>query len=132
MMLWRAAGKPAPEAGNCPFEDVPEDSLFRDAVMWATQKGIAGGASADSFGLNDICTRGQAITFLYRAAGAPEVDLAQEPFTDVEQGAFYYEPILWSYQKGICNGVSDTLFGIDTECTRMQMAEMLFNAFADK
>ena len=131
MMLWRAAGKPVPEAAVCPSRDVPDDSLFLDAVMWAAQEGIAGGASTDMFGVDGICNRGQAITFLYRTAGKPAVILPQEPFSDVEPGAFYFEAVLWAYEYGISTGISATEFGIEDGCTRVQVAVMLYRAFAE-
>lgn len=132
MMLWRAAGKPAPEAAECPYQDVPEDSVFLDAVMWAAQEGIAGGATADTFGLDEVCIQGQAITFLYRAAGKPEVSLTQEPFADVEPDDYYYEPVLWAYERSISSGTSATEFGVNAPCTRTQVAVMLYRTFADK
>ena len=119
MMLWRAAGKPVPEAAECPYQDVPEESVFHDAVMWATQEGIAGGSTADRFGVDTVCNRGQAITFMYRAAGKPKIALTQEPFADVEPGAFYYEPVLWAYEHSISGGISSTEFGVDEGCTRL-------------
>lgn len=132
MMLWRAAGKPAPEAAECPYQDVPEDSVFLDAVMWAAQEGIAGGATADTFGLDEVCIQGQAITFLYRAAGKPEVSLTQEPFADVEPDDYYYEPVLWAYERSISSGTSATEFGVNAPCTRTLVAVMLYRTFADK
>ena len=130
MSLWRAAGKPVPETGECPFVDVSGDSVFLDAVLWATGKGITDGESPDRFGLHSTCTRGQVITFLYRALGEPDVILSQEPFSDVEQGAFYYEPVLWAYEHGISSGISTTEFGVDVGCTRVQAAVMIYRAFA--
>lgn len=130
MMLWRAAGKPVPSASECSFQDVPTDSPYRNAVLWAIENGITGGESADKFGMDSVCSRGQAITFLYRAAGEPEVALSQEPFDDVESGTFYYRAVLWAYENNISSGLSTTEFGISANCTRMQTAVMLYRAFS--
>ncbi|MBR5490043.1 MAG: S-layer homology domain-containing protein, partial [Oscillospiraceae bacterium] len=65
--LWRAMGKPAPQSDANPFGDVPNSQYYYDAVLWAVEKGITTGLSATSFGPNSTCTRGQIVTFLYRA-----------------------------------------------------------------
>lgn len=129
MLLWRAAGKPAPTAAESLFKDVGADSPYLDAVLWATQEGIAGGESADLFGVDSPCVRGQAIAFLYRAAGKPGVTLSQEPFTDVNPGDFFYDAVLWAYANNVSSGISTTEFGVNANCTRMQVAVMLYRAF---
>ena len=65
--LWRAAGWQQPETTVNPFEDVPDSAYYKDAVLWAVENGITKGTTATKFAPNGICTRGQGVTFLYRA-----------------------------------------------------------------
>ena len=67
--LWRAKGKPAPLATNNPFTDVKQDYYY-DAVLWAVENGITAGTSPSTFSPNATCTRGQIVTFLFRAENA--------------------------------------------------------------
>ena len=76
--------------GKNPFTDVPADSYYEDAVIWAVDKGITTGTSATTFNPNGICTRAQAVTFLWRAAGSPAAKSAVIPFADVKSGSYYY------------------------------------------
>lgn len=66
--LWKAAGSPAP-AKRASFTDVPASADYARAVSWAVEKGITGGTTATSFSPGATCTRGQIVTFLYRAMG---------------------------------------------------------------
>ncbi|MBQ7474951.1 MAG: leucine-rich repeat protein [Clostridia bacterium] len=66
--LWRAAGKPEPKNGVCPFTDVKKTDYFRDAVLWAVENGITVGTGAKTFSPDEICTRAQIVTFLYRSS----------------------------------------------------------------
>ena len=65
--LWKAAGEPAAET-EIQFTDVDKDADYAPAVAWAVEKGITSGKTADTFAPTDTCTRGQIVTFLYRAA----------------------------------------------------------------
>ena len=72
MFLWRLKGKPAPKAvSKIPFKDVPTSHAFYKAILWGSQKnitkGYTSGPKKGNFGINDNCTRGQIVTFLYRA-----------------------------------------------------------------
>ena len=64
--LWRACGKPEPTSTNNPFRDVP-DGYYKKAVLWAVEKGITKGTGATTFSPDQVCTRGEIVTFLYRA-----------------------------------------------------------------
>ena len=115
-------------AGNNPFTDVPAGSYYEDAVIWAVDKGITTGTSATTFNPNGICTRAQAVTFLWRAAGSPAAKSAVMPFTDVKAGSYYYDAVLWAVEQGITKGTSDTMFSPDATCTRAQIVTFLWRA----
>ena len=65
--LWRSQGKPTPESSNNPFKDVKSGEYYYSAVLWAVENGITNGTGADTFSPDASCTRGQIVTFLYRA-----------------------------------------------------------------
>ena len=115
-------------AGNNPFTDVPAGSYYEDAVIWAVDKGITTGTSATTFNPNGICTRAQAVTFLWRAAGSPAAKSSAMPFADVKVGSYYYDAVLWAVEQGITKGTSDTMFGPDATCTRAQIVTFLWRA----
>ena len=111
-----AKGESAPS-----FKDVPSDAYYADAVAWAVGKSITNGTSADTFSPNDTCTRAQVVTFLWRAAGEPEPTKTDNPFTDVQEGAYYYKAVLWAVENNITNGMSADRFEPDGKCTRGQV-----------
>ena len=115
-------------AGNNPFTDVPAGSYYEDAVIWAMDKGITTGTSATTFNPNGICTRAQAVTFLWRAAGSPAAKSAVMPFADVKVGSYYYDAVLWAVENGITKGTSDTMFSPDATCSRAQIVTFLWRA----
>ena len=114
--------------GKNPFIDVPAGSYYEDAVIWAVDKGITTGTSATTFNPNGICTRAQAVTFLWRAAGSPAAKSAVMPFTDVKAGSYYYDAVLWAVENGITKGTGDTMFSPDATCTRAQIVTFLWRA----
>lgn len=115
-------------AGNNPFTDVPAGSYYEDAVIWAMDKGITTGTSATTFNPNGICTRAQAVTFLWRAAGSPAAKSGAMPFADVKAGSYYYDAVLWAVEQGITKGTSETMFSPDATCTRAQIVTFLWRA----
>ena len=123
-----ATFKAAAPTGKNPFIDVPAGSYYEDAVIWAVDKGITAGTSATTFNPNGICTRAQAVTFLWRAAGSPAAKSAVMPFTDVKAGSYYYEAVLWAVENGITKGTSDTMFSPDATCTRAQIVTFLWRS----
>ena len=123
-----AAFKASAPTGKNPFVDVPAGSYYEDAVIWAVDKGITTGTSATTFNPNGICTRAQAVTFLWRAAGSPAAKSAVMPFTDVKAGSYYYDAVLWAVENGITKGTSDTMFSPDATCTRAQIVTFLWRA----
>lgn len=122
--LWRAAGSPEPTTTENPFTDVKEGAYYK-AILWAVENGITKGTSADKFSPNAQCTRAQIVTFIYRAAGEPEVENGTNPFTDVKGGA-YYDAILWAVENGITNGTTATTFSPSTVCNRGQGVTFLY------
>ena len=129
--LWRAAGKPEPTTTENPFTDVTEASYAYKAILWAVENGITTGTSATTFGLQDVCTREQIATFLWRAAGKPEPVTTENSFTDVTETNFGYKAILWAAENGITTGYGNGLFGLNDTCTRGQIVTFLYRAFAE-
>ena len=110
------------------FIDVPVGSYYYDAVLWAVENGITTGASASRFDPDGICTRAQAVTFLWRAAGSPKPETRTMPFTDVPVGSYYYDAVLWAVENGITKGTSDTTFSPNDTCTRAQIVSFLWRS----
>ena len=109
------------------FADVPANAFFADAVKWAVDKGVTNGLTETMFGPYEPCTRGQIITFLWRAAGSPEPKTAVS-FTDVPAGSYYAKAVAWAIENGITNGVTETTFAPDATCTRGQSVTFLYRA----
>ncbi len=124
-LLWKATGSPEPTAANCTFTDVSKDAYYYKAVLWAVENKITAGATATTFAPNATVTRGQTVTFLWRAAGKPTATIAN-PYTDVVKGAYNYDAVLWAAEKGITQGTSATTFSPDTPCTRAQIVTFLY------
>ena len=108
------------------FADVSSDSYCADAVKWAVENGVTNGTTATTFSPNAACTRGQIVTFLWRAAGSPAPKTTVNPFTDVAADAYYAKAVLWAVENGITNGTTATTFGPDAPCTRAQAVTFLF------
>ena len=111
------------------FADVPAGSYYERAVIWAAANGITNGVGNGQFGVDAPCTRAQAVTFLWRAAGSPAPEISAMPFTDVPVGSYYYDAVLWAVENGIAKGTSETTFGPDASCTRAQIVTFLYRAF---
>ena len=124
VVFMKASGNP--QTGV--FVDVPEGSYYEEAVNWAVEKGITTGTDATHFSPNGICTRAQAVTFLWRAAGSPAAKSAVMPFTDVKVGSYYYDAVLWAVENGITKGTSETMFSPDATCSRAQIVTFLWRS----
>ena len=109
-----------------PFQDVPGDAYYFEAVNWAVANNVTNGTSETTFSPDVGCTRAQVVTFLWRAAGQPEPTERTNPFTDVKEGTYYYKAVLWAVEKGITNGTSETTFDPDETCTRGQIVTFLW------
>ena len=111
-----------------PFTDVSGDAYYADAVIWAVGKGITSGTTATTFTPNNPCTRAQAVTFLWRAAGSPAPKSGVNPFADVKADAYYYDAVLWAVEQGITKGTTDTAFSPNSTCTRAQIVTFLWRS----
>ena len=111
-----------------PFTDVMYTDWFFNPVLWAVNSNVTGGIGNGQFGPNNFCTRAQVVTFLYAAAGKPEVTTTENPFEDVADDAWYLKPVLWAVENGITGGTSPTTFGPDNYCTRAQVVTFLYAA----
>lgn len=114
--------------GTNPFSDVPGGAYYNAAVRWAVKNGIASGTDAKHFSPDAACTRGQAVTFLWRAAGCPAPALAENPFADVKPTDYCYDAVLWAVQTGVAKGTSRTTFSPGAPCTRGQIVTFLYRA----
>ena len=121
--LWRANGSPKADGAN-PFTDVSADAYYYDAVLWAVKEGITSGTSATTFAPDMTVTRGQTVTFLYRAAGAPAVSGGS--FADVAADAYYADAVAWAVKEGITSGTGATTFSPDAACTRGQIVTFMY------
>ncbi len=110
------------------FVDVATGSYYEDAVDWAVENGITKGTDDTHFSPDGICTRAQAVTFLWRAAGSPEPETRAMPFTDVPVGSYYYDAVLWAVENGITKGTSDTTFSPNMTCSRAQIVAFLWRS----
>ena len=124
--LWRAAGEPEPVGSDNPFRDVKEGEYYYKAVLWAVEKGITTGTGKNTFSPNEICTRGQIVTFLWRSAGQPEPSEKSNPFSDVKSEDYFYKSVLWAVEKKITLGTDADHFSPSDTCTRGQVVTFLF------
>ena len=122
-----ATFKASAPTGKNPFIDVPAGSYYEDAVVWAVEKGITSGTSAVTFDPNGICTRAQAATFLWRAAGSP-APKSMNSFADVPADAYYAKAVAWAVENGITSGTGGGKFSPDATCTRAQIVTFLYRA----
>ena len=110
------------------FVDVPANAYYADAVQWAVSNRITGGVDSTHFQPNAGCTRAQAVTFLWRAAGSPAPKTAQNRFADVPASAYYADAVLWAVENGVTNGLSETAFAPNETCTRAQIVTFLWRS----
>ncbi len=127
--LWRAAGSPEPKTA-VRFADVPAGSYYAKAVAWAIENGITNGMTETTFAPNATCTRGQSVTFLYRALKGTASGSAN--FTDVKSDAFYADAINWAVANNVTNGTSNTTFSPNADCTRAEIVTFLYRAYQGK
>ncbi len=110
------------------FADVPADAYYAKAVEWAVKKGITNGKANGLFGSNDPCTRGQIVTFLWRAAGSPAPKGTATVPADVLPGSYCYDAVAWALENGITGGTGNGKFSPDATCTRAQAVTFLYRA----
>ena len=127
--LWRAAGSPEPKTASS-FADVPASAYYAKAVAWAIENGITNGMTETTFAPNATCTRGQSVTFLYRALKGTASGSTN--FTDVKSDAFYADAINWAVANNVTNGTSNTTFSPNADCTRAEIVTFLYRAYQGK
>ena len=118
----------APADENTIFDDIDKDAYYYDAIKWAVANGVTNGMSTTEFVPDGPCTRGQIVTFLWRAAGKPAPTTTNNPFVDVNEKDYYYEAVLWAVENGITNGMSETEFMPELTCTRAHGVTFLYRA----
>lgn len=123
--LWRYAGSPEPARSASHFTDVAKGSYYEKAVLWAEERGITGGVSANRFAPNDPCTRAQIVSFLYRMKGSPAVN-GVSPFLDVPQSLYYSGAVAWAVENGVTMGTSASRFSPHNDCSRGQIVTFLY------
>ena len=111
-----------------PFVDVAEKDYFYDAVLWGVENGVVKGMDETHFEPETVCTRAQALTFLWRANGMPQPKTTTNPFVDVDTSAYYYDAVLWGVENGIVKGMDETHFEPDTACSRAHALTFLWRA----
>ena len=127
--LWRAAGSPEPKTVSS-FTDVSASAYYAKAVAWAVENGITNGMTATEFAPDATCTRGQSVTFLYRALKGTASGSTN--FTDVASDAFYADAISWAVANNVTNGTSNTTFSPNADCTRAEIVTFLYRAYQGK
>ena len=127
--LWRAAGSPEPKTASS-FADVPASAYYAKAVAWAVENGITNGVTDTAFAPDATCTRGQSVTFLYRALKGTASGSAS--FTDVKSDAFYADAVNWAVASDVTNGTSNTTFSPNADCTRAEIVTFLYRAYQGK
>lgn len=127
--LWRAAGSPEPKTASS-FTDVPANAYYAKAVAWAIENGITNGMTETTFAPNATCTRGQSVTFLYRALKGTASGSTN--FTDVKSDTFYADAINWAVANNVTNGTSNTTFSPNADCTRAEIVTFLYRAYQGK
>lgn len=115
-------------SASLPFTDVADDAYYADAVQWAVANNITSGATATTFAPNASCTRGQMVTFLWRANGSPEPKSTATSFTDVKSGAYYEKAVAWAVENNVTTGTSSTTFSPDAFVTRAQAVTFQWRA----
>ncbi len=127
--IWRGFGRQEAEAGTVnTFTDIPGSGDFYNAIMWAKSRKITTGYNSTTFGTNDSCTRGQIVTFLWRAFGSPEPQNTTTKLKDVDPKSPFYKAILWAAENKITTGFADNTFRQDDTCTRGQIVTFIYRA----
>lgn len=105
--------------------DVAEGDWFFDAVFYAIENGLMNGVSDTSFAPLSTMTRAMLVTVLYRLEGEPAAT-AKNGFSDVADGKWYSNAVIWASENGVVNGISAGTFGVDGDVTREQIATILY------
>lgn len=124
--LWRAAGSPSGYgSGSNTFRDVARGSYYDSAVAWAVSRRITNGTDSRHFSPDAICTRADAVTFLWRYSGSP-FTFTTSRFRDVPSGSYYAQAVAWAVNNGISTGTGTNTFSPDAACTRAEFVTFLY------
>ena len=135
-VLYRMAGSPEVTAEN-PFTDVPADTWYTDAVIWASENGITAGTSETTFSPTNSLTREQLATFFYRFADFENPDPIEitgdlSGFSDADQVASYAtDAMKWAIGEGLISGTTETTLSPKATATRAQVATILMRYTAE-
>ena len=121
--LWRANGSPVVNYAMS-FTDVPADAYYAEAIRWAVSEGITAGTTATTFSPNAMLTRGQTVTFLWRANGSPAVSGSN--FGDVASDVYYANAVAWAVSEDITSGTGGNNFSPAAPCTRSQIVTFMY------
>ena len=124
--MWRLAGSPNPKSAKSKFSDVKKSDYFYKPVLWAVEKGITTGYKGGKFKPQNVCTRAQTVTFLWRMAGKPTPKSKSCKFSDVKKNAYYYQATIWASEKKVVAGYSNGTFKPQGKCLRRQMVTFLY------
>ena len=119
------------ETSYSQFVDVSYGDYYYDAVNWAVQEEVTSGTTEKTFSPNLTCTRGQVVTFLWRALGNPAPKMNENIFTDVSGDAYYYNAVLWAYENQVTSGTTATTFSPEDTCTSGQVITFLWRALGE-
>ena len=106
------------------FSDVPNGAWYADAVDYVYEHGIMNGTSATTFSPNAMLTRGQTVTFLWRANGSPAVSGSN--FGDVASDVYYANAVAWAVSEDITSGTGGNNFSPAAPCTRSQIVTFMY------
>lgn len=124
MSLFRRKKKNDPN----PFMDVFPGDYYYEPVLWAVENGVVKGTKPTAFDPQSGCTRGQAITMVWRAAGSPKPAAAVSPFIDVKETDYCFPAIMWAVEKGIGSEIGEGIFAANASCARGQFLTFLHRA----
>lgn len=117
--------KGAKKNGPHPFKDVFTSDYYYEPIVWAVANDIVKGTKPDVFDPDSGCTRGQAITFIWRAAGCPRPKAVTSPFLDVKESDYSFEAIMWAVENGIGSEIGEGIFAENASCARAQFLTFL-------
>lgn len=118
--------KPVNRPKYTDFADLPVVSWYKEGVSYALDHGLMNGVGSREFDPDGNVTRAMFVTILYRAENTPSVEGKSNPFTDVQNGKWYTEAVIWASDCGIVKGTSETTYSPDAPITREQIATILF------
>ena len=129
LWIWNAEGAPEPELDSNPFTDIQTDDPYYKAVLWAKGSGISKGSTETKFGAQTPCTKAQTISLIYKTRGKPSHSIKENPFTDVEEGIYYYDALCWAVEQGLITVPEGGAFHPDDVCTRSELIYYLYKAY---